>query len=706
MQRPNLLTIEMLDTAFVYKNIDGDLMSYDAKDGVGKTFVKVADIKEFNITGYAVSPNQKYVLFKTDPLQGFRYSVQFKCFIFNVETKEIVHVAREMHVQMAKWIPGSSGLVYVRDNNVFLRRQPNGGSREIQLTLDGEPGVKYNGVSDWVYEEEMLGSGDALWFSPDGAYIAIGCFDDSNVDEMMYFRYGESGTIESQYPELVDLRYPKPGRVNPTAKVKVLRLNEARGRNMPWTELTAPEQDVGKDHLLAAVTWASNNEVAVTWLNRRQNYSVMQICNAGTGECKTELETSMPGWIDVRKFWFTPDGDRYITIRSVQHTDGFTYPHIVGAERRTEPKPITSGNRTVTNIIGFDAERDLIYYSATSTESSTHQEIMVAGSKSLSLTRQLMTQNGDKCRFGKGDFSKEFSYAALTCLGPDAPFVVLYDTVNDEILSTWEDNKDLREKLSKHNRPIVRDLIVKTESGFDALVRLQLPPDFDENLKYPMIVNVYAGPGSKKIVDGFTVGYPQYVTTNKKYIHCEIDGRGSAFRSDELMFQVNNALGTAEIEDQIAITKKLTEMFQFIDSNRVSIWGWSYGGYATAMTLIRDKENVFKCGVSVAPVTSWLYYDTIYTERYMGTPTENPEGYNNSDVTLLAEGLRNKRYLLIHGNADDNVHYQHSMQLARTLELKDIPFQSQSYPNEAHALSNVLAHVYHTIDNFFCKCFI
>uniref|UniRef100_A0A6M2E1X0 Venom dipeptidyl peptidase 4 n=1 Tax=Xenopsylla cheopis TaxID=163159 RepID=A0A6M2E1X0_XENCH len=694
------------DTNFMYKNADGDILFYDVQKNEATTVIKLEDIKEHNISGFIVSPNQKYVLFKKDPVEGFRYSTLFKCFIFNMETKEIVPVAQDMHIQLAKWIPGSNSVVYVRDNNLFLRRQATRSSKEIQLTLDGEPGVIYNGVTDWVYEEEMIGSGDALWFSPGGKYIAIACFNDSIVDEMMYFRYGESGSIDSQYPELIDLRYPKPGRNNPTVKVKVLRISEARGRNVQWTEVTAPEEEVGNDHLVGDVKWATDSELAVTWLNRRQNISVMQICNVVNGDCKTELETKIQnGWININSPWFTPNGNHYIIIRSVEQTNGYTYPHVVEADRGMTPKPITSGNRTVIDILGYDTVRDHIFYTSTSSESSAHKEVFVAGSKGLSLTRQLNGSDGQKCVYGNAKFSKNYSYAALSCLGPDTPFVVIYDIVNDQILLKWEDNEALQEKLSQHTKYLERKFTVEIDDGFEALVRLQLPPDFDENQKYPMIVNVYAGPGSKKINDGFSVGYPQYITTNRKFIHCEIDGRGSAYRSDELMFQVNDALGTAEIEDQIAVTKKLAKMFKYIDSSRIAIWGWSYGGYATAMTLIRDKENVFKCGVSVAPVTSWLYYDTIYTERYMGVPESNQLGYNNSDVTLQAEGLRDKRFLLIHGNADDNVHYQHSMQLARTLELLDIDFQSQSYPNEAHGLKNVLPHVYHTIDKFFTRCF-
>ncbi|PNF24642.1 hypothetical protein B7P43_G00739 [Cryptotermes secundus] len=222
-----------------------------------------------------------------------------------------------------------------------------------------------------------------------------------------------------------------------------------------------------------------------------------------------------------------------------------------------------------------------------------------------------------------------------------------------------------------------------------------------------MLVYVYGGPNSVQISDAFTLGWGAYLTTNRSIIYALIDGRGSGLKGDDMKFSVYRRLGSVEIEDQILVTITLQSRFPYIDQTRTAIWGWSYGGYATAMTLAIDRLAIFKCGASVAPVTSWIYYDSIYTERYMGLPSleDNQQGYNNSDVTRLVENFRGKQFYLLHGNADDNVHYLQAMELSRALELANILFRQQSYPDENHSLRSVLLHVYTSMDQFWAQCF-
>jgi len=266
------------------------------------------------------------------------------------------------------------------------------------------------------------------------------------------------------------------------------------------------------------------------------------------------------------------------------------------------------------------------------------------------------------------------------------------------------DNADLRTRLENKALPTTEELEVPIPGGFMAKVRLYLPPNMDRNLKYPLLIDVYAGPDSQKLTQDYKVDWGTYLSSSQNYIYASIDGRGSGRQSNELKFAVNRNLGAAEILDQISVTKFLVENLPFIDGNKTAIWGWSYGGYATAMALGKDSENVFKCGISVAPVTSWLYYDTIYTERYMGLPTEadNWANYNASSVMNHIENIRSKQFLLVHGNADDNVHFQQSMMLARQLEKDDVMFSQLSYPEENHGINGpgMRRHLYHSIERF------
>lgn len=248
-----------------------------------------------------------------------------------------------------------------------------------------------------------------------------------------------------------------------------------------------------------------------------------------------------------------------------------------------------------------------------------------------------------------------------------------------ELLS-WEENTVNRESLDEYERPLVHFENVPVIGGFSAAVKLTLPSEIDltsTTQKYAMVVEVYGGPNSVRVTDAFSLGFKDYQVTSQKIIHCQIDGRGSGNKGKDLLFTMNNKMGTVEIEDQIAVTKYLQQKYPFIDATRTGIWGWSYGGYATAMALSTDIEHIFKCGVSVAPVTAWIYYDSIYTERYMGLPTDgdNIINYNATDVTQHIGELKNHELLLMHGNSDDNVHFQQSMVLTSALVQADVQFE-------------------------------
>lgn len=322
------------------------------------------------------------------------------------------------------------------------------------------------------------------------------------------------------------------------------------------------------------------------------------------------------------------------------------------------------------------------------------------------LSCNVLSPEGNACTFATATFSTDASYYSLTCTGPDVTFSKIFSTgPSAREIQIWESNENVRTKVADYKTIKYEFLRVPVEEGFEASVRLGLPGDFDiatSTEKLPMLVYVYGGPNSNMVTQTYSIGFQNYMVTNRRVIYCQIDGRGTLNKGMDMYFNINNRLGSVEMQDQIAVTKRLTELYSFIDADRVGIWGWSYGGYSTSMILAQDSENVFKGGVAVAPVTSWIYYNTGYTERYMGLPTpeDNLQGYIDSDVTLRAENFKDKNYLLIHGNADDNVHYQHAMQLARALQKAEIPFKSMSYPDEDHNMWGVYVHLYTTMANF------
>jgi len=298
-----------------------------------------------------------------------------------------------------------------------------------------------------------------------------------------------------------------------------------------------------------------------------------------------------------------------------------------------------------------------------------------------------------------------FSHYIHTCLGQGLPEVMLRERAGNSITFPLETNVGLEERLGEKALPTRVDTFIELDGGFRAPVKLLLPPHLEEGVQYPVLVYVYGGPGSQMVTDSWGVGWGDYLVTSRNVVYASIDGRGTGFQSNEHLFQVYRNLGTVEMVDQIEVTRKLLEQSSYLDPERAAIWGWSYGGFATAMTLEKDVEEVFSCGISVAPVSSWLLYDSIYTERYMATPQENPEGYNNSVISGI-EGLRGKTWMLNHGVADDNVHFQHSMLLTKALERADIQFLQHSYPDENHGLGGVSRFLYHAMDNFWEECFL
>ncbi|KAG8289646.1 Inactive dipeptidyl peptidase 10, partial [Homalodisca vitripennis] len=371
--------------------------------------------------------------------------------------------------------------------------------------------------------------------------------------------------------------------------------------------------------------------------------------------------------------------------------------------------PLTSGPSVVTAIRCYDKEDNTVYYSSTVNGDSAKRHVYKMDLNNPEKQECFSCLVQEDCAYGTASFSKSCTNMLLTCRGPSVPQYHIYNK-NGTLLKYLSNNSRLNELLTRVELPTKQDLTVPIGGGFTGRVRMLLPPNIDTSgrTKYPMLFSVYAGPDFNKISDAWAVpGWDDYLVTKRRVVLVYLDVRGSGLRGDKLKFAVYHKLGGPEIEDIINVAQYLQQKFPYIDAVRTAIWGWSYGGFATAMTLAKDRLNVFRCGISVAPVTNWIYYDTVYTERYMGLPTNdsNLAGYMASDVSAHVDNFRHKLFYLIHGNADDNVHYQQSMMLSRALELADILFFQQSYPDETHGLSHVHRHLYHSMDKFWTRCF-
>ncbi|CAG5056646.1 unnamed protein product [Parnassius apollo] len=700
------------DTEFTY-TISGEpgIYVFDVPTLNSSVLVSGELMAFLNTSNPILSADRQYILAPSEVESVYRYSTTARFTLYEIATGNVTYVANHQRLQLCIFGGGHS-LAYVLDNNVYYL--PENSSEAIQITYDGVPGVVYNGHTDWVYEEDVMYTGQATWFSTDGSYLAFASFNDTEVESYSYYYYVDKSDPDDLYPELVDLKYPKVGRTNPTVELRVVNLTNLVETNVVrWETLESPSI-VTADHILGGVVWPTATEIAAHWLNRRQNYTVLRICSVVTGVCEEEHREQPNGWVPIALPRFSSNGDFFVSTRwSLEQADGKIWQHLYVSIRvngEIVSSSITPGASTVNNYVGMDEVNLAYYYTRTVEGAPWQSRVEVAGADSGCLSCDIQLPGGGRCTWATATASRAGSYLTITCSSTDEPSATyIFDPLNRRILKTWEDNAVVRARLEDKIRPNSMIFTVPLANGHPAPVRLWLPPGLDINntsSKYPMVYYVYSGPNTNTVYDTFTVGYHSYMTTSRNTIYMLADGRGAGLNGQDILYSLNNALGTVEIEDHFVILRQVLDRYGFIDRERVGIWGHSYGGYATLLTLLHDDEHLFQCGVSGAPVTSWLYYNTMYTERYMGLPTpeDNLAGYQAGDVTLLAEKLRGHDFYLMHGNADDNVHYQNAAKLMRTLQELNIPFEQMSYPDEAHSLAGVNMHRYRTMNRYWEKC--
>ncbi|XP_063617877.1 uncharacterized protein LOC134790840 [Cydia splendana] len=701
------------DTEFTYV-IPGEagIYVYDASIQESSVLVSGELMAFLNTSSPILSADREYILAPSEVEQVYRYSTTARFALYHIATQEVTYVADHHRLQLCIFGGGHS-LAYVLDNNVYYL--PENSNEAIQLTDDGIPGVIYNGHADWVYEEDVMYTGQATWFNPTGTYLAFASYNDTEVGSYSYYYYVDKTDPDDLYPELFDLKYPKVGDTNPTVNLRVINLERlVQDGVWEWQTLAAPEA-VTEDHILGGIVWPTAYEIAAHWLNRRQNYTVLRFCNVQTGLCPEEEHRQQPnGWVPIALPRFSAAGDFYVSTRwSLEQADGNIWQHLYVSMRingEIVSSSITPGAFTVNSFVGMDESTLSYYFTRTVTDSPWQSQVHAVGAQARCLSCALVLPDGGPCAWASATASRQGAYMTITCSSPDEPAAVyIINPRTGAVLETWEDNQQVRYNLLGKDRPQSIITTVPLQNGFPAPVRLFLPPGLDVNdinTKYPCVFYVYSGPNTNTVYDTFTVGYHTYLTTNRNTIYMMADGRGSGLRGQDILYSLNNALGTVEIEDHFVILREVLARYQFIDPERVGIWGHSYGGYATLLSLIHDDNHEFACGISTAPVTSWLYYNTMYTERYMGLPTpeDNLAGYQAGDVTLLAENLRGKSLLLMHGNADDNVHFQNAAKLMRALQQLDIDFDQMSYPDEAHSLAGVNLHRYNAMNAYWEKC--
>ncbi|XP_060923121.1 dipeptidyl peptidase 4-like [Limanda limanda] len=670
---------------------EGTVFLHNVVSGEHKEFLSRDNFTEKKAYDYQLSADRSHVAFMSNFSKLWRHSFTASYSLYDrLNNKFVTPSDIPDEVQFFAWAPKGNKLAFVWNNDVYVKTGP--GSAPQRVTVNGKENQIFNGIPDWVYEEEMFSSSQGLWWSPGGKYVAYVEFNDTEVHTIEYSWYGDN-----QYPTTVSIPYPKPGTPNPVVKLFVVDTDNTAA----ITEVVVPASFSSSEHYLATVTWVTDNRIAVQWLKREQNHLILMTYNSnGTSWDPVEpLELkSSTGWIGR----FSPaepvvaaDKNSYYLLMS--DPKGYKHIHHVVGGAATQ---ITSGEWEVIDILKVTA--DSVYFSSNAGGKPGQRNVYEwtkQGTKCLTCSL-----NAEKCQYNSAYFSHNASFYRMSCSGPGIPYHSLMDNRNNKKeMKVLQDNRAFSCLISDIRMPSMRRASIKLY-GFDLWFQMFLPPDFDESKKYPLLIDVYAGPCSQKADYIYRVSWSTYLASTEKIIVASFDGRGSGFQGDKLMHQIYKRLGTYEVEDQITAAKEFIKM-GFIDKDRVAIWGWSYGGYVTSMAL-GSGSGVFKCGMAVAPVSKWKYYDSIYTERYMVTPSQNLDGYANTTVTARAKNFHSVQYLLVHGTADDNVHFQQAAEISEALVEEHVDFEAMWYTDKDHGLGGAAyQHVYTHMSHFLQRCF-
>ncbi|XP_037344577.2 dipeptidyl peptidase 4 [Pungitius pungitius] len=685
------------DKEYLHKTRDGNVFLHNAETNEESLYLSNSTFAQVDATDYMLSGDYRYIAFESNFTKKWRHSFTASYSIYDRENSTFVLPSTlPTVVQYFAFAPKGSKYAYVSDFNVFFKSHVT--SEAIQVTHNGKKNEILNGIPDWVYEEEVFASNGAIWWSTTGKYLAFAEFNDTNVPKVEFSWYGAE-----QYPETVAVPYPKAGA--PLTKVRLFVVDTADPSRR--AQVFAPASVASGDHMLCSVTWVTDQRVAVQWVTRKQNYVVVQVYDfdgSGWREKQKFEQTSKTGWVGhyvPLPLFFAEDKLSFYKVMS--DTRGYKHIHLVKDGKVT---PVTSGRWEVIYISKLT--KDAIYfvsneYQGIAGRRNLYKVIIGSGpSATQCLTCDLRQ---DRCQYNSAYFSFDASYYRMDCYGPGLPLYTLMDNRGSgSELSILEENKELENILSEFQMPTMQYGTLKI-AGHDLWYQMMLPPNFKKSKKYPLLIHVYGGPCSQEVNYHFKLNWGTFLSSSNGIIIASFDGRGSGYQGDEIMHAIYRRLGTFEVEDQITAARKFIDM-GFIDKDRIAIWGWSYGGYVTSMAL-GAGTGLFKCGIAVAPVAKWEYYDAVYTERYMGNPKENSDFYKNSTVTGRARNFKTVDYLLVHGTADDNVHFQQAAQISKALVNVQVDFEAMWYTDKDHALTGSASyHTYTLMSHFLQKCLI
>uniref|UniRef100_A0A667ZRK7 Dipeptidyl peptidase like 10 n=1 Tax=Myripristis murdjan TaxID=586833 RepID=A0A667ZRK7_9TELE len=598
----------------------------------------------FKASKFAVSPDLNFVLLGYDVKQ---HSFLASYLIYNLHTREVRELnppeVSDSVLQFASWGVHGQQLMYIFENNIYYQTDVQ--SSSWRLTSSGQEGIIFNGISDWLYEEEVLHTQVAHWWSPDGSRLAYLTINDTLVPNMFLPRF--TGSL---YPRGKQYPYPKMGQTNPTVKLYVVTLDGSS----QMTELQPPDSFEKSEYYITMVKWVTEEALAVRWVNRAQNMSILSLCNATTAECVKKHVMTSEKWLDRQNEEpvFSKDGTVFFITMPLKHGGRGAFNHITMISNQVNLRHLTSGSWEVSQVLAYDQSTNLVYFLSTEGDATQRQLYRVSTVDPFQRECLSCSLFKPQCTYYDAILSPDYHHVLLNCRG---------NSVDKALFKS-----------------------------FTALpLELTLPVDLDETNQHPLLLIIGSAPGGQSVSDRFVLNWDSVLVSSDKVIVARLDGRGSGFQGQRILHEVHQQLGTVEVQDHIAALEYLIRL-PYIDSNK-SYFFQAYGGFLSAVLLL-SYGSMFKCGIAVAPVTDWRLFGSAFTEKFFGFPAKED---------------RCDEFILIISFFSATVHFQHSAELVKLLSASNVNYTLQIFPDEGHNIASVKSQYYmlNSVITFFRQCF-
>jgi len=626
-----------------------------------KTSQKEGNIIDGQFESYEFSDDESKILLLKESQPIYRHSFLGKFEVRDLKSGKVTSLNNGNTVQEPRFSPDASKVAFISDNNLFCQDLNTG--KITQITTDGKKNAIINGLADWVYEEEFGHARQYEWTKNSDAIVFVKS-DESQVPEIYIPIYGKT-----LYPTEMRYKYPKAGENNSVVSAQLYRLDT--GKTIP-VNLGA-----FKNYYIANVfQTAKADEIVLITSQRIQNASDILKVNTKTGAVQKLFTETDEKWIDTDNptLEFLED-DSFLWA---SERDGNRHLYWYDKEGKLK-KQVTKGNWEITDYYGYNPKSKEIYVQTTEKGSINKvvSKINIENGKSQLISRP----DGNN----SASFSKNYNYFIETSSTAASPYTFVLKDGSGKVVKELQNNNEQLQKLKADNFVDKEFITIPNAVGDQMNAWIMKPKNFDPNKKYPLFMYQYSGPGSQQVSNSWDIGNTLWFNhlVQKGYIVACVDGRGTGYKGAKFKKVTYMNLGKYEIEDQITAAKWFGNQ-SYIDKTRIGMFGWSFGGYMTSLAMTKGAD-VFKMGIAVAPVTNWRYYDSVYTERFLRTPQENADGYDKNSPTEYA-GLMKGKFLLIHGTADDNVHFQNSMEFSEALIQNRKQFDFMAYPDKNHGI--------------------